>query len=162
MEILDSPNLSQQKLAYAGFWIRVAAFLIDMILVYFAIFLVGGVASVFVVSGDLSLEENPMALVGFMLMYVVMLGAIVSYFALMESSDKQATLGKMAVGIKVGKANGEKISFLNAVGRYFAKALSGLILYIGYIMVAFDTKNQGLHDKLANTYVFYSNKYRAD
>jgi uncharacterized RDD family membrane protein YckC len=49
--------------------------------------------------------------------------------------------------------NGNDISFLRATGRYFAKILSGLILLLGFVMVAFTARNQGLHDKIAGTVV---------
>ncbi|MEP1273854.1 MAG: RDD family protein, partial [Marinomonas sp.] len=75
------------------------------------------------------------------------------YFAAMESSQKQATLGKMALGIVVTDEAGGQISFLRATGRYFAKILSALILLIGFIMVAFTERKQGLHDMLASTLV---------
>lgn len=159
MEILDEQQEPKRALQYAGFWIRVAAFIIDLMIVYAMIFLVGLIVSgIFVANGGASLfdEENPTGIVVLVsLIYLVLLVGVVSYFAIMESSDKQATLGKMAVGIKVGKSDGAKISFANAIGRYFSKMLSGMILYIGYIMVGFDEKKQGLHDKIANTYVFY-------
>lgn len=74
----------------------------------------------------------------------------------MESSVGQGTIGKMIVGIKVGDADGNQISFGNALGRYFAKILSFLILCIGFMMAGWDEKKQALHDKLADTYVFYS------
>ena len=75
------------------------------------------------------------------------------YFAFMESSQNQGTLGKMALGIKVTNMNGERITFINAVGRYFAKILSGMIICIGYIMAGFTEKKQALHDILANCLV---------
>lgn len=59
----------------------------------------------------------------------------------------------MALGLIVTDANGGRISFLRALGRYFAKILSGMILLIGYIMVGFTEKKQGLHDILASTLV---------
>ena len=158
MEILDSNQVQQGELKYAGFWIRVAALIIDVVVIYIAIFIVGLIASGLLLSGGGSIFSagNESGLIGvIILIYVLLLAAVVCYFAILESSDRQATLGKMAVGIKVGNAQGQKISFLNAVGRYLSKILSSLILYIGYIMVAFDSKKQGLHDKLANTYVFY-------
>jgi uncharacterized RDD family membrane protein YckC len=80
----------------------------------------------------------------------------VAYVAYMESSENQATFGKMAVGLKVGDANGEQLTLMNAIGRYFAKFLSAIILFIGFMMVGWDEKNQGLHDKLAGTYVYYA------
>ncbi len=94
------------------------------------------------------MQSNPLAT-------VVSLVVNLSYFIVMESSEKQGTLGKMAVGVKVVDANGDRISVGAAVGRYFAKILSGLILLIGFMMVGWDDKKQGLHDKLAGTYVIY-------
>lgn len=75
------------------------------------------------------------------------------YFALMESGPGMATLGKRALNIKVTDMEGNRISFGRATGRYFAKILSMIILFIGYLMVLWDSKRQALHDKLANTLV---------
>jgi uncharacterized RDD family membrane protein YckC len=71
----------------------------------------------------------------------------------MESSERQATFGKIALGIKVTDLNGDRISFAKASGRHFAKIISAIILLIGYIMAAFDSKKQALHDKMAGTLV---------
>jgi uncharacterized RDD family membrane protein YckC len=90
---------------------------------------------------------------GMMMLFVVIAAAGWLYFALMESSSKQGTLGKMALSIVVTDVNGNRITFGRATGRYFGKILSGLILYIGYIMVAFTEKKQGLHDMIAGTLV---------
>src|SRR4029077_16530876 len=68
------------------------------------------------------------------------------YYALMESSPLQATLGKMALSIKVTEIAGQRISFLRALGRNLAKIISGFILLIGYIMAAFTERKQALHD----------------
>ena len=59
----------------------------------------------------------------------------------------------MALGIKVTDLDGNRISFGRATGRHFAKWLSALILGIGYIMVAFTAKKQGLHDQVASCLV---------
>jgi uncharacterized RDD family membrane protein YckC len=75
------------------------------------------------------------------------------YEAWMTSSDRQATVGKIAVGLKVTDLNGQRISFARATGRHFAKILSAMILMIGFIMVAFTERKQGLHDLLAGTLV---------
>jgi len=75
------------------------------------------------------------------------------YEAFMESSSYQATLGKMIFGMKVTDLNGNRISFERATGRHFAKWLSTMILGIGYIMVGFTERKQGLHDLLAGTLV---------
>ena len=75
------------------------------------------------------------------------------YYALMESSAKQGTLGKMACGIKVTDMEGKPITFGRASGRFFAKILSGIICAIGYIMAGFTEKKQALHDQIASTLV---------
>jgi uncharacterized RDD family membrane protein YckC len=75
------------------------------------------------------------------------------YFAAMESSSKQATLGKMAVGLYVTDMDGNRISFGRATGRYFGRIISGLILCIGYFMAGFTEKKQTLHDMMAGCLV---------
>jgi uncharacterized RDD family membrane protein YckC len=76
------------------------------------------------------------------------------YFTISESSPWQATLGKKLLGLKVADEAGNRIGFGKANGRYWSKILSALILCIGFIMVAFTEKKQGLHDKIAGTLVF--------
>jgi uncharacterized RDD family membrane protein YckC len=145
--ILDAPVTTEQKLEYAGFWIRVVAYIIDGIVLSVALMVLGfaiGVAAIAMQSIGL--------LIGIYVCYLVI---VFAYFTLMESSVRQATLGKMAVGIKVGDERGQRISGMNALGRMFSKILSGLILYIGYIMAAFDVRKQALHDKIAGTVVYY-------
>ena len=75
------------------------------------------------------------------------------YYSYMESSKYQATLGKLALGIKVTDVRGGSIDFSKALLRNLSKYLSAFILYIGYIMIIFDDRKQGLHDKIADTLV---------
>ena len=75
------------------------------------------------------------------------------YEAFMESSSYQATLGKMICGLKVTDLYGNRISFERATGRHFAKWISVAILWIGFIMVGFTERKQGLHDLIAGTLV---------
>ena len=77
----------------------------------------------------------------------------VAYFVGFEGSVKQATPGKMAMGLVVTNQRGGRISYLQALGRFAGKYLSALILLIGFIMVAFTERKQGLHDLLAQTLV---------
>lgn len=155
-EILDI-DLSKPRMIYSGFWIRVAASLIDSFVMYIANALI--MAGVFFMPlGDSSsfIERmaNPSNVMLMMtIMYSSMLVINWLYYALMESSKNRGTLGKMAVGIVVVNENGERISFGKATGRYFGKILSGLILGIGFIMAAFDQRKQALHDRLAKTLV---------
>jgi len=110
--------------------------------------------------GFSAMEQEEAA--GFMLApligYLLFAGLVLAvaewlYFALMESSNRMATLGKMAIGIKVTDLNGNRVSFGRATGRYFARILSGMILMIGYIMAGFTQKKQALHDTMASCLV---------
>ncbi len=143
-QILDAPAGVGKQLNYAGFWIRVAAAILDSMLLYAVFF---GLAFLFM-DGLTSVGVN-------VTLQLIFAAAGIIYFAGMESSSRQATLGKMAVGIKVGNAQGQQLSFGNALGRYFSKIISALVLYIGFMMVGWDKNKQGLHDKIAGTYVFY-------
>src|SRR5262249_54982945 len=78
-----------------------------------------------------------------------------TYKAGMESSRYQGTLGKMALHLQVTDSNGARVSFSRATTRYFAKYLSGILLGIGYLMVAFTDEKKGLHDEIADTRVLY-------
>lgn len=126
---------------YAGFWIRFLATLIDGIVI--ATF-VGIVVNLIGIGGaqQASLSYS-----------LFMLTAQWGYYSLMESSERQATLGKIVLGLRVTDLQGNRISFGKATARFFGKVLSGLLLFIGYIMVAFTDKKQGLHDKLVSTLV---------
>ena len=75
------------------------------------------------------------------------------YEVAMESSAKQATVGKMALGLKVTDLEGRRISFARATGRHFAKLISGMIFLVGYIMAGFTQRKQALHDMIAGTLV---------
>ena len=75
------------------------------------------------------------------------------YWALLESSSRQATLGKMALGIIVTDMDRNRISFVRATGRHFAKIISGIIFCVGYLMAGFTEKKQALHDIMAGCLV---------
>jgi uncharacterized RDD family membrane protein YckC len=64
-----------------------------------------------------------------------------------------ATLGKMAVKIKVVRSDGSPVGLGTAVGRRFAEIVSGLIIYIGYFMVIGDPECRALHDRMCDTRV---------
>jgi len=134
---------------YAGFWRRFVAYLIDYLVV-----LVGSLAVGFVigfiagVSGAEKIEGPWLAAI-----YAAAIAGYYLYYALMESSSHQATVGKIALGIKVTDLDGNPITFWRAFGRSVAKILSAITLFIGYIMAAFTERKQALHDKIANTLV---------
>lgn len=139
---------------YGGFWIRVVATIIDGVLVrivvapFGMIFGLGGFALGGFGHGGLL----PQLLGGGVIVLLTLAGSWL-YEAYMESSSYQATLGKMIFGMKVTDLSGNRISFGRATGRHFAKILSGMILFIGFIMVGLSERKQGLHDLIAGTLV---------
>jgi uncharacterized RDD family membrane protein YckC len=75
------------------------------------------------------------------------------YEALMWSSSRQATVGKMLLHLRVTDLEGKQVSFARASGRHFAKYLSAFLFFIGYVIAAFTNRHQALHDMLAGTVV---------
>lgn len=78
---------------------------------------------------------------------------VAGYYGYFESSEQQATPGKKLMNLKVVDMKGNRITPGTAIIRYFAKYLSSFLLLIGYIMILFTEKHQGLHDKIADTLV---------
>ena len=139
---------------YGGFWIRVVAAIIDAIILRVVVSPIRMIFGALGWAGTMSgVPHFGLALFGGGITLIAMIFASWLYEAFMESSSYQATLGKMIFGMKVTDLNGNRISFERATGRHFAKWLSGLILGIGYIMVGFTERKQGLHDLLAGTLV---------
>ena len=144
---------------YGGFWIRVVALIIDAIIVRVvvhpiaAVFGIGLAASWAGMGMHHGLAALPFLMFGGGVMFALIAGASWLYEALMLSSSYQATLGKMIFGMKVTDLHGNRLSFAHATGRHFAKWISSLILGIGYLMVAFTERKQGLHDMIAGTLV---------
>jgi uncharacterized RDD family membrane protein YckC len=85
--------------------------------------------------------------------YVITIAGYYLYYAFMESSANQATVGKIALGLKVTDEEGNRISFGRALGRTVAKILSALILFMGFVMAGFTDRKQALHDTIAHTLV---------
>lgn len=136
------------EVVYAGFWKRVAAYVVDSLLLGVASMVVSFATTLLTFAGSSNMQMAGQ-LVGSVLGLVIGL----AYYAWFHASTGGATPGKMAVGIKVVRTSGERISLLRAVARYFATLLSGLILLIGYIMAAFTQRKQALHDMLCDTLV---------
>ena len=140
---------------YGGFWIRFVAVIIDGILVGIVVW---PVALLMTVAIGLAGHSVSMPGIGINLVSVVVRLAFSAlakwiYEASMESSSRQATVGKMALALKVTDLEGKRISFARASGRHFAKYISGMILLIGYIMAGFTERKQALHDMIAGTLV---------
>jgi uncharacterized RDD family membrane protein YckC len=160
---------------FAGFWLRFVAYLIDGVILgipvgiicFFIFGIMGGAAAL-----SSRIQPNPdpevaltqattivSALIGFIFVVVLVVISINwLYFAYMESSERQATLGKIVMNLRVTDANGNRLTFGHATGRYFAKIVTGLVpLFIGWIMAGFTEKKQALHDFIAGTLVYRRN-----
>ena len=169
-----------EKFVYAGFWKRFLAYIIDEIIISavasiliipFAILLGLGIFSSQLFEdyeyystvsffqhqsyNDITIEEIFLIIIFIFVFTVVIVVIQLLYHAIMESSSKQGTVGKMILNLKVVDLVGNRISFGRATGRFFGKILSGLIFNIGYIMAAFTEKKQSLHDMLAGCLVIY-------
>lgn len=141
--------------AYAGFWLRLGGLLIDGLLIWaiaFVVLLAAGLGIRTTVAPDPGMTAGAGL---FVLLFWLLVPWL--YFALMECSSHQATLGKMAVGVKVTDLDGRRIGFARATGRFWGKVISQMILYIGYIMAAFTPRKQSLHDMMAGTLVVLRN-----
>jgi uncharacterized RDD family membrane protein YckC len=152
------PAAGSLAIPYGGFWRRLLAFIVDGLIIGAVMLPFGvglGLAHLSAIFGD---EEAAREMVPAMLaasMFVWCIRVIVSwlYGAGFESSRFQATPGKLMVGVKVTDLEGGRITFARASGRQLGKWVSGLILGIGYLLVAFSDRKQGLHDMLAGTLV---------
>jgi len=144
---------------FGGFWRRVAAYVIDSFILYAGLFVMGFACAIVigmvVGAGATTGSGSPMpAVAGIAWVGLLYIGGFVGawlYYALFESSSLQATPGKRAVDLRVATSDGGRVGFGRATGRYFGKIVSSLTLGVGYIMVAFTGRRQGLHDLLAGT-----------
>jgi uncharacterized RDD family membrane protein YckC len=164
---------------YAGFWMRFLAVIIDGIILnilhrIIIIPILGAIGFVdnsfaeinkliyALMQGYRYTEEQIMAMVfssietvvPMMVVSMIVSGVItILYYSFMESSKYQATLGKMALGLKVTDENGNNLGFAKCVIRQIGKYVSSIILMIGYIMAGFTSKKQALHDIMAGALV---------
>ena len=146
----DSPNYGARDVARwegipAGFWIRLAAWFIDLAVVTVAEFALIGVWPGF----DSYFDENSsyfhwvdlVAFIGIILYYTIAV------------SVWQTTIGKRLLGLYVLRADGSKIGPWRALGRYFAGMVSALPFGIGYLMIGLRSDKRGLHDLICDTAV---------
>jgi uncharacterized RDD family membrane protein YckC len=146
---------ADDTVVHAGFWIRAAASVVDGIIVSTLVCLFSGYSW----SAYYAATNRQVVMAG--MPYVAPGSFFVSimvswlYMALLESSPWQATVGKKLFGLYVTDLKGRRISFRKATARYFGKFLSTLFFGFGFLMIGFTAKKQGLHDKIANTYVMH-------
>ena len=154
---------------YAGFWKRFGAFVIDSIILSIPSMIISGI--LFFISLrpllNMSKETAPSSDVIFSSvmqlygsMFALQILSIVLfwlYYSWMESGPRQATFGKMVFGIKVVSANGQRLTFWHATGRTLGKFISGMTLYIGFLIAGANKHKQALHDIMASAYVVDKN-----
>lgn len=130
----------------AGFWVRAAASLLDSGVIVVGSSVIGVVVTII----GLLTESPTAATLGWVL--VTNLCAVV-YLAAMESSARQATLGKRAFGLTVTDLAGRRVSFGRALVRACAKYLNALTLGLGWVLAGVTRGKRGLHDFTAGTIV---------
>ncbi|WP_369150574.1 RDD family protein [Candidatus Thiodubiliella endoseptemdiera] len=143
--------MNNEEYEYAGFWIRVGASLIDVLLLSIII-----LPLTIMIYGDLTWEGQGVILgsADFLINYTLPFIATILFWFY-----KSATPGKMALNIKIVDADtGGKLNFGQSIGRYFAYIPAMLIFMLGIIWVAFDKRKQGWHDKLSKTVVIVKRK----
>lgn len=146
------PRRDYSSMPKAGFLYRLIAWIIDAIVV---VVIVGVVATIvgapFFLSG---FEVNPVAMAArqaFSSALGLLIG--IGYFVYFWGTSG-ATPGKMALGLKVIGTDGTMpISYVTAFIRYIGYIVSTIVCLLGYLLIIVDEDNQGLHDKIAGTYV---------
>jgi uncharacterized RDD family membrane protein YckC len=143
--------VARTDVAFAGFWRRLLAFVIDYIFLFGVELALAAIVYVFV-------PTTVSAIQGGSLRAIEEVGPVMSaigwaYYGIFESSPARGTLGKMALGLYVGDIHGDPITFRRAVWRNWLKVLSWVTLGTGFVLAAFTPRKQGLHDLLAGTLV---------
>ncbi len=161
----DTTVVTGGEVVYAGFWKRFAAASIDsmvMIGVLVVVFVVGAMmfGGMTAFMGDLNSPESSPGMMLFIVLGVYGLPTVIQavYFTMMHASARQATLGKMAVGIKVVRTDGQRLGTGRSLGRWAALFLSyvfscGLAYIVSGFMAGMTARKQGLHDMIADTLV---------
>ena len=143
---------------FAGFGRRAIALLLDWSLLWALFWIVGFERGNEKLFGLFSLEGGvlhiyPVFSIGKNWPQSIEFAVLFLYFAIMESSSLQATIGKYALGIKVTDIYGRRITMLRAANRFFAKIASTIIFMLGFMLAIFTMRKQTLHDLLCSTLV---------
>lgn len=145
---------------YGGFWKRFCAAFIDGIILWvvnqaISVLVAVPLGLTYTISGPKPANNagdiGRLLLVLGLIQVISMAVALTYEIGFIRKFD--ATPGKMALGLKLLRTDGSKLSVGRIIGRYFAKVLSGIILLIGYIMAAFDDERRALHDRICDTRV---------
>jgi uncharacterized RDD family membrane protein YckC/Tfp pilus assembly protein PilE len=147
---------------YGGFWMRAAAVVLDALVFWVALFVVTFVLFfvLALVTPHQSIASTQPQTAQLLSAFLLLLAALL-YFPLWESSAKQATPGKLALGLRVTDENGNRIGFWHALGRHLGKIVSWALLYVGYMLAGWTGRKQALHDLMAGTFVVRSHELEA-
>lgn len=151
---------AQAPVYYAGFWLRFVAWIIDRIVMQvvtsfllFPLFGISAMHGIFRGMRPGNPEDFAPLFAGIWRVWLVAMIIDWLYYALMESSPWQGTLGKKTLGLRVTDLQGNRVSFGRATGRFFSRIISAFTLLIGYIMAGFTERKQALHDIIAGCLV---------
>lgn len=137
---------------YGGFIARAVAILIDIVIITVISAIVAAITRMileFFRAGELATTIAGIVLAGFHLAFAFL------YFVFMWMAIGQ-TPGKMLLGLRVVRPNGEAITFGVALRRWIGYFISAIFLFLGFFWVFLDARRQGWHDKIANTFVVYT------
>jgi uncharacterized RDD family membrane protein YckC len=128
---MNEVPIESEQIKYAGFWRRLAAYLIDSMIIS-------------VVSWLLSF----FGILGMVPAFIFLIAYVIGFWSWMGQ-----TPGKAALGVKIVRMDGSKITGGTAAVRFLGYIISSIILYVGFIMIAFHGQKRGLHDLMADTIV---------
>jgi uncharacterized RDD family membrane protein YckC len=155
-KLAEGAKIDASELDYAGFWVRLGAKVIDLLIVDLPFTVTMFVLLGMVARPSTRAQPNPApdALAMFLVLFLMFGRPLIkvgyeTYFL----GKHGATLGKMACRLRVVSADGTPIGYGRAVGRAFSEWLSRMVLYIGYLLVPFDAQKRALHDHICNTRV---------
>ena len=181
-------NATEKKVEYAGFWLRFVAALLDGIIlcvpaaIIQIIFGIGFFSRFFKHAQNTAFLDSASYVKIYLITTMIQVMIQFFYYTFMESSHRQATIGKIALGIKVTDLRYERISYGRAAGRFFLKniyfTLPTLLLttvdpgtmpyiqvplfligFVAYCIAGWTTNKQALHDMFAGTYVIKKSPY---
>lgn len=154
-------NLIQplSSVRYAGFWIRTGAKILDGIFMTVVQMCFGFICTIFLFSSMMRSDlPNPAAYLMYQLILIgtgyVFQAAYNTFF----TGRFGGSPGKLILGLRVITADGGRVGYLRALGRHFAEMVSGIILYVGYLMVISDEERRALHDRICGTRVIYKER----
>ena len=145
-------SIGMQPSPFKGFLIRFLAFMIDIVVAIIAII---AVTIVFLIFFDSLFGVEVGFLAGLIMFILAGLAAQFLYKPLMEASEYQGTIGKIALSMKVVDKNGQRITVAKSFIRTIIYLIEHAIPFgsLAFLIIAFTDENRGLHDMAAETYV---------